>query len=69
MAYNFSNQQKASAGVYKPGTTDKFKLAGVNGQQTNATNFHAAITGLLTVAGLTTQKMDRTITQDVEESP
>lgn len=69
MAYQFSNQMKASANVYRPDTTDKFKVAGVNGAQTNATNFHTAMTGLLNTVGLTTQKMERAITQDVEESP
>ncbi len=69
MAYQFSNVRKAAARVYKPDTSDSFKLAGVNGVQTNATNFHTAITGLLTVAGLTTQKLERDITQEVEESP
>lgn len=69
MAYQFSNQQKASANIYRPNTTDKFKLNGINGEQTNANNFHTAITGLLTVVGLTTQKMERGITQEVEELP
>lgn len=69
MAYQFSNQLKAAANIYRPGTTDKFKLAGVNGAQTSANNFHAAMTGLLTTVGLTTNQMERTITQDVEESP
>lgn len=69
MAYQFSNQLKASASVKRVGTDDKFKLNGINGQQTNANNFHTAITGLLTTVGLTTNQMERTITQDVEESP
>lgn len=69
MAYQFSAIKKASATVYKYGTDDKFKLNGVNGQQTNADNFHTAITGLLTVVGLQGGDMERTITQDVEESP
>lgn len=69
MAYQFSNQQKASATVYRPNTTDKFKIAGVNGLQTNATNFHTAITGLLSTVGLSTQAMERAITQEVEVSP
>lgn len=69
MAYQFSNQRKASANIYRPGTTDKFKLNGINGAQTNADNFHTAITGLLTVVGLTTQQMERSITQEVEEAP
>lgn len=69
MAYQFSAIQKASARVYKPDTADSFKLAGVNGLQANATNFHTAITGLLTVVGLTIQKLERDITQEVEEAP
>lgn len=69
MAYQFSNVQKASARVYKPDTSDKFTIAGVNGIQTNANNFHTAITGLLTVVGLTASGMERDITQAVEESP
>lgn len=69
MAYQFSNVQKASARVYKPDTSDKFTIAGVNGVQTNANNFHTAITGLLTVVGLTTNKLERDITQEVEDIP
>lgn len=69
MAYQFSNQLKASASVKRVGTEDKFKLAGVNGMQTNATNFHTAITGLLTVVGLQNGGLERSITQEVEESP
>lgn len=69
MAYRFSAIQKAAARVYRPDTTDSFKLAGVNGQQTNAGNFHTAITGLLTVVGLTQQKLERDITQEVEDAP
>lgn len=69
MAYQFSNVQKASARIYKPDTTDKFTLPGVNGVQTNANNFHTALTGLLTVVGLTAQKMERDITQEVEDAP
>lgn len=69
MAYQFSNQQNASANVYRYGTDDKFKIAGVNGEQTNATNFHTAITGLLNVVGLQEGGMERTITQEVEEAP
>lgn len=69
MAYQFSNQQKASATVYKYGTDDKFKLNGINGQQTNADNFHTAITGLFQVVGLQGGDMERSITQELEESP
>lgn len=69
MAYQFGNLQKASARVYKPDTENNFKLAGVNGEQTNANNFHTAITGLLAVVGLTSRKLERDITQEVEELP
>lgn len=69
MAYQFSNQLKSSATIYRPGTTDKFKINGINGTQTNATNFHTALTGLLFTVGLTTPAMERSITQEVEESP
>lgn len=69
MAYEFSAVQKASARVFKPDTETSFKLPGVNGQQTNANNFHTAMTGLLTVVGLTARAMERDITQSVEEVP
>lgn len=72
MAYQFSNQQKASAQIQKYGTSDTYKIAGVNGLQTNADNFHTAITGLLHVVGKDTDAatgMGRTISQDVEDVP
>ena len=72
MAYQFSNVRKANAYVQKNGTTDTYKITGVNGIQTNATNFHTAITGLLHVVGKDSDAaagMGRTISQDVEESP
>lgn len=72
MAYQFSNQQKASAQIQKYGTSDKYKIAGVNGSQTNANNFHTAISGLLHVVGKdsdATTGMGRAISQDVEEAP
>lgn len=69
MAYQFSNQKKASATVYRPETSDKFKMAGINGQQTSADNFHTAITGMLTVVGLQQNGMERSITQEVEVAP
>lgn len=69
MAYQFSAIQKASAKIYKTDTETSFKLAGVNGQQTNANNFHTAMTGLLTVVGLQARAMERDITQEVEEAP
>ena len=56
--------------MYRPDdATAKFKIAGVNGQQVSADNFHTAITGLLTVVGLTSGGMERAITQEVEDSP
>lgn len=72
MAYQFSNAQKANAYVSKIGTTETYKIAGVNGEQTNATNFHTAMTGLLHVVGKdsdATAGMGRTISQDVEDAP
>lgn len=69
MAYQFSNQQKAKAYIQE--TTKKYNLAGINGEQTNANNFHSAVMGLLHVVGKDTdaEGMGRTISQDVEESP
>ena len=72
LAYQFSNQAKASAFVHKYGETSTYKIAGVNGEQTNADNFHTAITGLLHVVGKDTDAatgMGRTISQDVEDVP
>lgn len=72
MAYQFSNVKKANAYVLKEGTADTYKIAGVNGQQTNADNFHTAITGLLHVVGKDADAatgMGRTISQDVEDAP
>ena len=69
MAYQFSNQQKAKAYIQE--TARKYNLAGINGEQTNANNFHSAVMGLLHVVGKDTDAagMGRTISQDVEESP
>lgn len=69
MAYQFSNVQKASARIYRPNDEGKLTLAGVNGIQTNANNFHTAITGLMGVVGLTASTMERDITQEVEDAP
>ncbi|MBQ3434416.1 MAG: hypothetical protein IJP68_07220 [Selenomonadaceae bacterium] len=72
MAYQFSNQQTANAFVMQSGTSDKYKIAGVNGMQTNADNFHTAISGLLHVVGKDSDAatgMGRAISQDVEEAP
>lgn len=69
MAYEFQNKMPATAKIYRPNEESSFKLAGVNGVQTNANNFHEAITGLLTVVGLTPRALERDITQEVEESP
>jgi len=72
MAYQFSNQTKANAFFTKTGTTDVYKIAGVNGVQTNAENFHTAVVGLLTVVGKQSDVASgsgRTISQDLEESP
>lgn len=69
MAYQFSNQQKAKAYIQE--TARKYNLAGINGEQTNANNFHTAVMGLLHVVGkdADAEGMGRTISQDVEESP
>lgn len=71
MAYQFSAQKKASALVNKgDGTTNTYKIAGINGQQTSADNLHTAITGLLNVVGKNASDgLGRQITQDVEEVP
>lgn len=72
MAYQFSNQQKASAYVQKYGESTTYKIAGVNGAQTNADNFHTAMAGLLHVVGKdndVSAGLGRTISQDVEDVP
>lgn len=72
MAYQFSNALKANAYVSKAGTADTYKIAGVNGRQTSADNFHTAITGLLHIVGKDSDAaagMGRTIGQDVEDAP
>lgn len=68
MAYQFSSQQKANAFVHKNGDTTTYKIAGVNGEQTNAENFRTAMAGLLHVVGKDsdiTAGIGRTISQDV----
>lgn len=70
MAYQFTALSGATAIIYRQGSNDKFSMKGINGVQTNANNFHTAITGLLTVVGLqNSSKLERDITQEVEESP
>lgn len=72
MAYQFSNVRKANAYISKAGTTDTYKIQGVNGTQTNADNFHTAIAGLLHIVGKDSDAaagMGRTINQDVESAP
>lgn len=72
MAYQFSNVKKANAYVSKAGTADTYKIAGVNGQQTNADNFHTAMAGLLHIVGKDSDVasgLGRTISQDVEDVP
>lgn len=68
MAYQFSNQQKANAYVNMEDDSS-FKIAGINGQQTNATNFQISILALLDIVGKaeTYTGTGRTINQDVEE--
>lgn len=67
MSYQFVNQQKASAIITE--TDNSYKIAGVNGKQTDANNFNTAMTGLLRIVGKdeTTHTKGRTITQNVEE--
>ena len=73
MAYQFSSQTKASAYVHKyEDATSTYKIAGVNGAQTNADNFHTAMAGLLHVVGKDSDVstgIGRTISQDVEDIP
>lgn len=72
MAYQFSNQTKANALIQRYGESTQYKIAGINGQQTNADNFVTAMTGLLHVVGKDNDAqagLGRTITQDVEEYP
>lgn len=72
MSYQFSSQQKANALIQRYGETTQYKIAGINGMQTNADNFVTAMTGLLHVVGKDNDAsagLGRTITQDVEESP
>lgn len=72
MAYQFSSQTKANGYVHKYGETTTYKIAGVNGAQTNADNFHTAMAGLLHVVGKDNDAaagLGRTISQDVEEIP
>lgn len=67
MAYQFVNQQKATATITE--VASSYKIAGVNGRQTDANNFNTAITGLLHIVGKDTaaQAKGRTITQNVED--
>lgn len=73
MSYQFSSQSKANAFVHKyDDVAATYKIAGVNGSQTNADNFHTAMTGLLHVVGKDSDAatgMGRTISQDVEDVP
>lgn len=69
MAYQFNATKDASAIIHHPNTDDKLKLAGINGMQTNANNFQAAISGLMQVVGLQMSDLERNITQEVEEAP
>lgn len=67
MAYQFVNQQKANAYVNED--DGSFKIAGINGKQTNAGNFQISILALLNIVGKaeTYTGTGRTINQDVEE--
>lgn len=73
MSYQFSSQKKANAYVHKySDVATTYKIAGVNGEQTNADNFYTAMAGLLHVVGKDNDAsagMGRTISQDVEDVP
>lgn len=73
MSYQFSSQSKANAFIHKYDDAEAtYKIAGVNGAQTNADNFHTAMTGLLHVVGKDSDAatgMGRTISQEVEDVP
>ena len=72
MAYQFASQKKANAFIHKSGDSTTYKIAGINGEQVSAENFHTAITGLLHVVGKDSDAsagMGRTISQDVEDVP
>lgn len=72
MSYQFSSQSKASAYVRRQDGNTPYKIAGVNGAQTNADNFHTAMIGLLHVVGKDNDAsagMGRTISQNVEVAP
>ena len=73
MSYQFSSQEKANAFVRKyDDASTTYKIAGVNGEQTSADNFHTAMAGLLHVVGKDSDAatgMGRTISQDVEDVP
>lgn len=69
MAYSFETQRKATANITKTGDGSTFKIAGVNGKQTSADNFHTAIMGLLHIVGKDSEvdSTGRTINQNVKE--
>lgn len=72
MDYQFSSQSKASAYVRRQDGNAKYKIAGVNGEQTNADNFHTAISGLLHVVGKDSDVeagLWRSVSQEVEVVP
>lgn len=69
MAYQFVNNQKASATVTESGSTDTYKIAGVNGKQTDANKFQTAIHDFLHIVGKANDAQEglaRSITQSVE---
>ena len=67
MAYVFKNQPTATATITKYGSDTTVKIAGINGEQSNANNFQTAITDFVGIAGLTVGEAQRTINQSVEE--
>lgn len=73
MAYSFKNQPTATAQIERNvaganGTT--FKLAGINGEQTNANNFRTAIADFIGIGGIGiasgNEALQRTLNQSVE---
>lgn len=73
MSYQFSSQEKANAYVRKyDDASATYKIAGINGEQVSADNFHTAMAGLLHVVGKDNDAatgLGRTISQELEELP
>lgn len=69
MAYVFKNQPTATATIKVSGANNTFKLAGINGEQSDAGNFRTAITDFVGIAGINVAQesdgMQRNINQAV----